>query len=113
MERFAWKAKILPGKQADYIRRHDEIWPEMTAVLNQAGIRNYTIWTDGDELFGYYECDSVEKAAAIQASSPVVDRWNSYMKDVMVMAIDSRTGTAVQLEQVFLHEGLASQDDAV
>lgn len=109
MERFAWKAGILPGMLAEYIKRHDEIWPEMTAVLNEAGIRNYTIWTDGDDLFGYYECENVEKAAAIQAGSPVVDKWNIYMKDVMVMAIDPRTGTTVRLIQVFLHEGSDSQ----
>jgi len=103
MERFAWKARVLPGKLDEYIRRHDEIWPEMTAVLNEAGIRNYTIWTTGEELFGYYECDSVEHAAKVQATSPVVDRWNAYMKEVMVMEIDAVTGTAVQLKQVFFH----------
>ncbi len=103
MERFAWKARLLPGKQNEYIRRHDEIWPEMTAVLNEAGIRNYTIWTTGEELFGYYECDSVEYAAKVQAASPVVDKWNEYMKEVMVMEIDPATGTAVQLKQVFFH----------
>ena len=50
--RYTWKARVLPGKLAEYIRRHDEIWPEMTDVLNQAGIRNYTIWNLRDELFG-------------------------------------------------------------
>lgn len=103
MERFAWKARILPGKLQEYVRRHDEIWPEMTAVLNEAGIRNYTIWTTGEELFGYYECDSVEHAAKVQATSPVVDKWNEYMKEVMAMEIDPDTGTAVQLRQVFFH----------
>ncbi len=103
MERFAWKARVLPGMLSEYIRRHDEIWPEMTAVLNEAGIRNYTIWTTGEELFGYYECDSVEHAAKVQATSPVVDKWNEYMKEVMVMELDPATGTAVQLKQVFLH----------
>ncbi len=103
MERFAWKARVLPGKLEEYIKRHDEIWPEMSQVLQQAGIRNYTIWTDGDTLFGYYECDSVEVAAQVQASSPVVDRWNAYMEDVMEMAFDPATGTSVQLRQVFLH----------
>lgn len=103
MERFAWKARVLPGKLDEYIRRHDEIWPEMTKVLNDAGIRNYTIWTTGEELFGYYECDSVEHAAKVQATSPVVDKWNAYMKEVMVMEIDPATGTAVQLKQVFFH----------
>ncbi len=103
MERFAWKARVLPGKLSEYVRRHDEIWPGMTAVLNEAGIRNYTIWTTGEELFGYYECDNVEHAAKVQATSPVVDKWNEYMKEVMVMEIDSNTGTAVQLRQVFFH----------
>ena len=103
MERFVWKARVLPGKLDEYIRRHDEIWPEMTKVLNDAGIRNYTIWTTGEELFGYYECDSVEHAAKVQATSPVVDKWNAYMKEVMVMEIDPATGTAVQLKQVFFH----------
>ncbi len=104
MERFAWKAKILPGKLDEYIKRHDEIWPEMTRVLNDAGIHNYTIWNVNDELFGYYECESIEMASKIQAESAVVDRWNIYMKDVMEMEIDRKTGTAVLLRQVFYHK---------
>jgi len=104
MEKFAWKAKLLPGMKAEYIRRHDEIWPEMTKLLNDAGIHNYTIWCAGDELFGYYEAEKgVDFAAKAQAGSEIVDRWNVYMKDVMVMEIDPNTGTAVQLEQVFFH----------
>lgn len=30
---------------------HDEIWREMVGVLEEAGIRNYTIWNSGDDLF--------------------------------------------------------------
>ena len=104
MERFAWKARVLPGKLDEYIRRHDEIWPEMTEVLNQAGVHNYTIWNVGDELFGYYECESIAYAAKVQAESPVVDRWNAYMKDVMEMEMYPATGTSVMLRKVFYHE---------
>jgi L-rhamnose mutarotase len=103
VERFAWKARILPGKVEEYRRRHDEIWPEMSQELSAAGIRNYSIWNIGDGLFGYYECDSIERAARMQANSDVVRRWNEYMKDVMVMEIDPATGTAYQLRQVFFH----------
>ena len=38
MERMAWKGRIKPGCKAEYIRRHDEIWPEMKALLKSAGI---------------------------------------------------------------------------
>ena len=38
MERMAWKGRIKSGCKAEYIRRHDEIWPEMKALLKQAGL---------------------------------------------------------------------------
>ncbi len=104
MERFTWKARVLDGQLEEYIRRHDEIWPEMTAVLNEAGIHNYTIWSVGNELFGYYECESIEYASKVQAQSEVVSRWNEYMKDVMIMEFDPDTGTSVLLQQVFHHK---------
>ena len=104
MERYAWKATVLPGMLEEYIRRHDQIWPEMKAVLHEAGIRNYTIWNVGMHLFGYYECDSIAEAAKVQANSAVVDRWNEYMKDVMVMDLDPVTGAQPLMQQVFLFE---------
>lgn len=102
LEKCTLKATLKSGKKAEYIRRHDEIWPEMTEVLTRAGIRNYTIWCCGDELFGYYECEKgAAYAAKVQAESPVVDRWNEFMRDVMTMDFDPETGTAVALQNVF------------
>ncbi len=102
LEKCTWKATLLPGMRDEYVRRHDEIWPEMKETLAAAGIVNYTIWRCGDELFGYYECEKgAAYAARVQAESPVVDRWNAYMRDVMVMDFDPDTGTAVALERVF------------
>ena len=93
MERYAWKATVLPGKLDEYVDRHTHLWPEMKAVLKEAGIRNYTIWNVGNELFGYYECRSAG-----------VDRWNEYMKDVMQMDMDPVTGAQPLMRQVFLLE---------
>jgi L-rhamnose mutarotase len=105
MERYAWKARVLEGKLDEYIKRHDEIWPELLEVLKQAGIKNYTIWNVDNTLFGYYECENgIEYAAKVQAESPVVDRWNEYMKDVMVMDLDPVTGAQPLLKNVFFME---------
>ncbi len=104
MERYAWKAIVLDGMLEEYKKRHDNIWPEMLEVLKKAGIRNYTIWNVGNELFGYYECDSIEEAARVQAESPVVDKWNEYMKDVMVMEMDPETGAQPLMKQMFFME---------
>ena len=105
MERYAWTARILDGMKEEYVRRHDEIWPELVELLKSAGIKNYTIWNVGNTLFGYYECEKgIEFAAKTQAESPIVDRWNAYMKDVMVMEMDPVTGAQPIMEQVFIME---------
>lgn len=102
MEKYAWTAKIIDGKKDEYIRRHDEIWPEMTTLLKSAGICNYSIWADGNTLFGYYECEKgIDYATKTQSSSEVVERWNEYMKDIMIMEKDPVTGAQPQLVQVF------------
>ena len=105
MERYAWKAIVKEGKIDEYVKRHNEIWPELVDVLKAAGIKNYTIWNVGNELFGYYECEKgVQFAADTQAKSPVVDKWNEFMKDVMIMEMDPETGAQPMLTQVFFLE---------
>lgn len=70
--------------------------------MKEAGICNYTIWNVGNELFGYYECEQgADYAARVQAQSAVVDKWNEYMKDVMVMEMDPVTGAQPKLIKVF------------
>ena len=99
MERYAWKAAVLPGKMAEYRRRHDEIWPEMLEMFRRAGIRNYSIWQTGDTLFGYYECDDLKTALAVQKDVPVSARWRAYMRDVIRMEQDPKSGAQPHLER--------------
>lgn len=101
MEKYAWKGKIVDGKIQEYIKRHDEIWPEMIEEFKKAGIFNYTIWNSGNDLFGYYECDSIEFASEIQANSPVVKKWDEYMSDILIMEKDQNTKAQPLLKQVF------------
>lgn len=102
MERLAWRGKIKPGCKNEYIKRHTEIWPKMIEVLKQAGICNYTIFANGDEVFGYYECEmGVSYAERIQSESLVVKQWNEYMKDILELEMDPETGAQPKLEPVF------------
>lgn len=102
MEKYAWKGYIKEGCFEEYCRRHDEIWPEMVDVLKEAGIKNYTIWNVGNELFGYYECDKgVDFAARVQSESPVVKKWDEYMKDILIMDKDPVTNAQPLLKKVF------------
>ncbi|MBP3630271.1 MAG: L-rhamnose mutarotase [Clostridia bacterium] len=102
MQKYAWKAQIKEGCLNEYIRRHNDLWPEMRETLLNAGIENYTIWNVGNEMFGYYECKKgIEYAARYQAESDVVKKWNEYMKDILIMEMDPITGAQPLLVKVF------------
>ena len=100
MHRIAWKAHVTDIEE--YRKRHDQIWPEMTAMLNSAGIHNYTIWNIGDELFAYMECDiDLEESMRIQTESEVGRRWSKHMEGILVT--DEESGQPFMLQQVFYH----------
>ena len=103
MERMAWKGRIKLGCKEEYIKRHNnKIWPEMVEELTQAGICNYTIFAEGNELFGYYECEKgIEYAERTQSERSVVDRWNAYMKDILELEMDPTTGAQPKLKPIF------------
>ena len=46
MTRYAFKMKLKPGYVAEYKRRHDMIWPELSALLKKNGIADYSIFFD-------------------------------------------------------------------
>ena len=54
LERHAFKMTLNPGMEAEYRKRHDEIWPELVDLLHQAGVRDYSIHLDRETntLFG-------------------------------------------------------------
>ena len=51
--------KVHPGAHAEYRRRHDQLWPEMAALLRAHGLGSYSIWLDAGRslLFAQVEVD--------------------------------------------------------
>ena len=45
MQRVAFKMKLSKGKEAEYKKRHDEIWPELKSLLKVTGIEDYSIFS--------------------------------------------------------------------
>jgi len=51
---------------AEYIRRHEQVWPEMLAALRETGWTNYSLFLDKNDgtLVGYLETPSLAAAKA-------------------------------------------------
>ena len=84
MQRFAFKMFLNPGQAAEYRRRHEAIWPELSALLRAAGIRNYSIFLDDEThaLFAYLERSDDHRMEELP-HEPVMRRWWAYMSDIM------------------------------
>ncbi len=88
---YAWVLEVRPGYEEEYVRRHDEIWPEMVEALREAGISNYSIFRHGLTLFGYFESDDIERTQGYLAESETNRRWSEWMAPIMKVEIDPRT----------------------
>ena len=75
--RSAWVMRLKPGQEAEYKRKHDEIWPEMVALLKSQGIHNYSIYRHGLTLFAHLE--RPESAPAAEPDE-VIRRWWKWME---------------------------------
>ena len=63
MQRIAFKMKLLKGFEAEYKKRHDEIWAELKELLKDTGIAEYSIFLDEETnwLFAYFTVDECKK----------------------------------------------------
>jgi L-rhamnose mutarotase len=102
--RYAFKMMLNPGQRDEYRRRHDEIWPELKALLKQAGVSNYSIHLDPETnaLFGYLERSSNHRMDELP-DDPVMKRWWAHMKDIMAANSDG-SPVAKPLEEMFYLE---------
>jgi len=82
-QRSAFVLRVRPDKIDEYLDAHRDVWPEMLAALREAGIRNYTIYRHGNEMFGYFESDDLETAAAYMEAQEINARWQDTMAELL------------------------------
>jgi L-rhamnose mutarotase len=89
MEQIAFTMQLLPGFAAEYQRRHERIWPELSALLRDAGISDYSIFLDPttNVLFAVLRRSAGHAMDALPQSA-LMQRWWRHMADIMVVDAD-------------------------
>jgi L-rhamnose mutarotase len=77
--RTAFVLRVRPDRIDEYVEAHERVWPEMLDALRAAGIRNYTIFRSGNEMFGYFEADDLAAAELYLSRQEVCTRWQDEM----------------------------------
>ena len=81
--------KLKPGVVAEYQRRHDKIWPELSQVIRDAGISDYSIFLDPATLTLFaVQKQTDDNTAADLPDHPVVKRWWASMAPLMEVHAD-------------------------
>lgn len=101
MRRHAFTMQLKPGFEAEYKKRHDEIWPELAELLSATGIQDYTIFLDERTLTLF----TVQKLVddfdpTYLPHHPIVKKWWAYMADIMETHEDNSPVTK-SLQEVF------------
>jgi len=88
-EKIAFRMFLFPGQVAEYKRRHDAIWPELSALLKDAGVSDYSIYLDEENhvLFAVLRRRLDHRMDALP-QHPVMQKWWAYMGDIMRSNVD-------------------------
>jgi L-rhamnose mutarotase len=99
--RIAFRMNLNPGQAAEYKKRHDEIWPELSQALRDAGVSDYSIWLDPEtnHLFATLVRTDDHTMDALPHTE-INQRWWKFMADIMDHNPDN-SPVMVELDNVF------------
>lgn len=105
MNQVCYLYRLHPGTEEEYERRHAEVWPELRALLDEAGVYDYTIFRRGTLLIcvlrthhGFAAANTVLSASDVQA------RWTESLCHLFAEIADSE-GEPLWAHPVFRHDG--------
>jgi L-rhamnose mutarotase len=98
-QRTGFVLHVRPDKIEEYVAAHRNVWPEMLDALRAAGIRNYTIFRAGTSVFGCFEAEDLDFAAAFLEAQEVNIRWQNAMAGLLEERVPD--GGPLALEQIF------------
>ena len=83
-QKLAFRMFLQPGQVVEYKRRHDAIWPELSALLKASGVSDYSIYLDEEHhvLFATLRRSPDHSMDALP-QHPVMQKWWAYMADIM------------------------------
>jgi L-rhamnose mutarotase len=99
MTRRAFTLRLKPGAMEEYVRQHDDIWPELVAEMRQQGLAELTIFERDGMLVVYCEGSDYEAMDRLWASD-VHDRWAKVMAPLIDVNEDNMVD-AVPLREIW------------
>ena len=101
--RASYLLRIKEGREEEYVREHENVWPELITLLREVGFRNYTIFKRGLNLFVYVEVDNLENSLSLLINNPIYVKWAERMGSIMEPHPEMLPGENLALLQEVFH----------
>jgi L-rhamnose mutarotase len=77
MERIALHTRLAPGKEEEYEKVHAVIPADLDAALREAGVHDWRIWRDGQDLFHLVTVEDYRAMRRQLADHPANIAWQA------------------------------------
>jgi L-rhamnose mutarotase len=94
VDRIALHSRLIEGTETAYETEHATVWPELITAMRRAGIRDWTIWRSGRDLFHLVDCADFDAAVEQLATDPVDQRWQQHMARFVESFAENPEGAA-------------------
>lgn len=88
METIALHTRLKPGSEEDYDRVHASIPPELEVAMRDAGVYQWRIWRDGQDLFHIVEVEDYQAMRHTLRDHPANVPWQERMAEFLEVADD-------------------------
>jgi L-rhamnose mutarotase len=86
--KFAWTWKVKPERLEEYVKMHLDPWPKVLEEHSKAGIKNYSIFQNGNQFFYCFECNDVKRAFEYLDKSETCQQWNAITSNMVEGSFD-------------------------
>jgi L-rhamnose mutarotase len=102
MNRYMYVLRIRPGTGDAYVRAHDEMPERLRTLYRSAGMRNYSLFMNGEQVIAYCECEGDPVAAfAAVARDPLEQEFTASLDGVIVELPADDEGVPVRVDEVW------------
>ena len=86
--RVALRTRLQPGREPEYERAHRAVPPELVEAIRSAGVRDWTIWRSGLDLFHLVDVENYAAMLAALQRLPVNVAWQARVNELLDVSHD-------------------------
>jgi len=100
--KYAWIWKVKPEFVDEYVKMHENPWPEILEEHIKAGISDYSIFRNGNEFIYVYTCEDPQAASKYMAASEACQRWDAITSKMVEGSFDYNQDDPIEyLDEIF------------